>query len=95
MKTTLTMDVASSPDTLVPCNNPVCPVQLVEELRHKTGRSGFHSRYGPWKFSTDLTLLSACSSPGYIQLQTEMDTEECISLGVKCGQRVELTAVPS
>ena len=42
--TTLTMDVERSPDTLVPCNNPVGAVQLVGELRHKTGRSGFHSQ---------------------------------------------------
>jgi len=63
-KTTLTMDVASSPDILVPCNNPAFPVRLVEELRHKTGRSGFHSQYGPWKFSTDLIVLSACSRTG-------------------------------
>ena len=62
-KTTLTKDVASSPDTLLACDNQARPVQWVEELRHKMGRSGFHFRYDPWKFSTDLILLSACSRP--------------------------------
>ena len=37
--------------------------QLVEALGHKTGGSGLDSRYGPWKYSSDLVLLSAFSSP--------------------------------
>jgi hypothetical protein len=36
----------------------------VVALRHKTGSSGFHSRQGFWKFSSDLLLRSAFSSPG-------------------------------
>lgn len=38
-------------------------LQLVEALGHKTGGSGLDSRYGPWKYSSDLVLLSAFSSP--------------------------------
>jgi len=31
--------------------------QLLEALRHKTVRSLFDSREGPWKFSSDLSFL--------------------------------------
>jgi len=33
-------------------------VQLVEALCHKKRGSRFGSQYGPWKFSSDLLLLS-------------------------------------
>ena len=68
--------------------------KLVQAVRPKTGGSGFNSRWGPWKFSRDPFLLSAFSSP--------VDHPACnrkeyqgLSLGVKCGRRVELTNLRS
>ena len=37
--------------------------QLVEAFRHKIGRPGFDFWWNPWKFSSDVILLSAFSSP--------------------------------
>jgi hypothetical protein len=37
--------------------------QLVQALHHKTGGSGFDSQYIAWKFSSDLLVTSAFSSP--------------------------------
>ena len=45
--------------------------QLVEALRHKTGGPGFESRWGSWKSSNDVTLVSEFDSPG-----VEMSTKE-------------------
>jgi hypothetical protein len=48
--------------------------QLVEALRPKMGRSGFDSQRGPWKFSSDLFLLSI--SLGSIQPLTQTSAKE-------------------
>jgi hypothetical protein len=63
---------------------------MVEALGHKTGGSGLDSRYGPWKLSSDLVLLSAFSSPD-TQPLIEMKTRDF--LGGKCGRRVQLSTL--
>ena len=40
-------------------------VQLVEALCHKTRGSGLDSRWGTWKFLSDLIPLAAYSTPGF------------------------------
>jgi hypothetical protein len=69
-------------------------VQLNETLRHKTWSSGFDSRYGLWKVSSNLFFLSAFSSPAG-HSPSNKNEYQGISLGVKCGRRVELTTLPS
>ena len=67
---------------------------ICKNLRHKTGGSGIDSRQGPWKFSSNLFLLSALS----IQVvHSGSNRNECqgTSLGIKCGRRLELKALPS
>jgi len=49
---------------------------LFEALRHKTRGSGFDSLYSPWKFSSDLFLLSAFSSPGVHSASKRNDYQE-------------------
>jgi len=50
--------------------------QLVETLYHGVGGSGFDSRYGPWKFSSELFFLSVFSSRESPKPLTEMSTAE-------------------
>lgn len=39
-------------------------MQLIQTLYHKTRISGFDAWWGPWKFSSDVFLLSSFNSPG-------------------------------
>jgi hypothetical protein len=59
--------------------------QLVEELRHKTGGSGFN-------FKVADSFCPHSVALGSTQPRTEKEYRE-ISLGVQCGRRVELTAL--
>jgi hypothetical protein len=63
-------------------------------LRHKTGGSRFDYWQGPWKFSSDLFCMHAFSSLAVHSAHNKNENQG-ISLGVKCGRRVELTTVPS
>jgi hypothetical protein len=68
-------------------------VQLVEVLHYNTRDSGFDSQQGPWKFYSDLFLLSAFirwspSHPNRIEYQW-------ISLDIKWNWCIELTTIPS
>ena len=54
--------------------------QLVEALRQNIGGSGFESWQGAWKFSSDIFLLSAFSSPGSTQPLTEMSIKDLFFL---------------
>jgi hypothetical protein len=71
-----------------------CILQLVMALWYKMGGSGFDSKQGPWKFSSDLFLLSAFSSPG-VHSSNNRNEYRGIFLGVRGGRRVELTTRPS
>ena len=47
---------------------------VVEAMRHKTGGPGFGVRWGPWKFSNDIILLTLSVALGFNQPLTEMST---------------------
>ena len=68
--------------------------RFVEAMRNKTGGPTFDSRCGPWKFSSDLILLSTFSSPG-VHSASNRNEHQGLSLSVHCGRRVELTTLPS
>jgi hypothetical protein len=57
-------------------------VQLVEALCHKTGGPKYDSHCSPWKFSSDLILLSAFSSLGDHSASNRNEYQE-ISIGSK------------
>ena len=65
---------------------------MVEALRYKTGGLGFDYRWGPWKFSSDLILLSAFSIPE-VHSASNRNEYQRIFLSLKCGQRVELATL--
>jgi hypothetical protein len=69
-------------------------VRLIETVHHKTWSSGFDSRYGLWNVSSDLFLLSSFCIPG-VHSPSNKNEYQGISLGVKCGRRVEMTKLPS
>jgi hypothetical protein len=68
--------------------------RFVEALRNKTGGPTFDSRWGPWKFSSDLILLSTFSSP-WVHSASNRNEHQGLSLRAHCGRRVELTTLPS
>ena len=57
-------------------------MKLVKTLRHKTGGSGFDFRWGPCKFLTDLSFLSAFSNPTVHTASNRYELQR-ISLGGK------------
>jgi hypothetical protein len=66
--------------------------QLAEALCHKTRGPGSDSRRDPLKFSSNLLLLSAFSSPGF-HWASNINEYQGISFGVKCGRQLELTTL--
>ena len=67
---------------------------VAETLCHKTAVSGFDSRWKPWKVLRDLIFLSVFSSPG-VHSASNRNMYPGISLRLKCGRRLQLTALPS
>lgn len=67
---------------------------MVEAVRHRTRGSGLDSRWGPWKISGDLILVSALSSPGD-HLATNRYEYQGISLGgkVRAAHKADISAV--
>jgi hypothetical protein len=64
--------------------------QLVETLHRKTECPEFDFWWGPWKFSSDVTLLSACNRSA-IDSASNRHEYRGIYLVVKCGRCVEST----
>jgi hypothetical protein len=64
----------------------ITAVTTVGGSGHKTGGSGFDSRSAPWKFPSDIFLLSSYSSPETNSVSSRNECKE-ISLGVKCRRR--------
>jgi hypothetical protein len=64
---------------------------LVDAARYKMGGSGFDSRWGRCKVSSDLVFLSV-----FISLHSAYDTSEYqgIPWRLDCGRRFEMTVVP-
>ena len=69
---------------------PTAVVRLVEAPRHNTGDLGFDSRWGPWKLSSDLILLSAFSSPGIPSAcnRNELCSTSCAECQSKYGNSI-------
>jgi hypothetical protein len=62
--------------------NALLTLELDGGVHHKTGGSGFDSRYGHWRFSSDLFLLSIFTGPG-VHSASDRNENQGISLGLK------------